>query len=258
MQGLAQLLQARLGVADDRQGLVLSGVEAGGVQADEAGVVGEQRPGAGGEVLQARADRQHHVGLGREMVGRVGAQAADRAGVEGMVVDQDRPAGDGLDHGDTVALGEAGQRRLGTAVAHAAAGDQQRLLGGAQEGCRLFELAQVGARAGDVVDPPVEEAGGIVEGLGLHVLAQADEGRAAVGGVEQHSQGLREGLQQLLGPGDPVPVAGDRLEGVVDAEGGIAPVLDLLQHRVGQTARRSSRPRAAGPAGGWCGRRRRR
>ena len=65
----------------------------------------------------------------------------------GMVVDQHRPAGDGLDHGHAVALGEAGQRRLGTAIAHAAAGDQQRLLGRAQEGRRLLR-AGAGPGAG--------------------------------------------------------------------------------------------------------------
>jgi hypothetical protein len=30
---------------------------------------GEQRPGAGGEILQARADRQHDIGLFREAIG---------------------------------------------------------------------------------------------------------------------------------------------------------------------------------------------
>ena len=41
---------------------------------------------------------------------------------------------------------------------------------------------------------------------------------------------------QLLGPRDPVPVAGHRLEGVVDVDGRVAEMLDLLEDRVGQTA----------------------
>ena len=138
--------------------------------------------------------------------------------------------------------GEGGQRRLGAAVAHAAAGDQQRLLGRAQQVRRLPRAGAGRARGrGMWWTRRLEEALGIVERLGLHVLAQADEGRAAIGRVEQHAQRLGQRLEQLLGPGDPVPVAGDRLEGVVDAERRVAPVLDLLQHRVGQAARRSSR-----------------
>ena len=40
---------------------------------------------------------------------------ADRAGVHRVVVDQHRPAGDGLGDRDAVALGEGGERRLGAA-----------------------------------------------------------------------------------------------------------------------------------------------
>ena len=69
-----------------------------------------------------------------------GAQAADRAGVHRVVVDQHGAAGDGLADRDAVALGEGGQRRLGPAVAHAAAGDQERLPGRAQELRRRLEL----------------------------------------------------------------------------------------------------------------------
>ena len=121
-------------------------------------------------------------------------------------------------------VGELGQRRLGPAVAHAAAGDQQRLLGRAQQRRRLLELPHVrraaagcGGRAGS------KNRAGIVERLGLHVLAQAEEGRPAVGRVEQDAQRLGQGLEQLLGPGDPVPVAGHRLEGVVDADASGSP-----------------------------------
>jgi hypothetical protein len=41
-------------------------------------------------------------------------------------------------------------------------------------------------------------------------------------------------LQDLRGVGDPVPEAGDGFEGIVHAEGRIAEMFQLLQHRVGQ------------------------
>ena len=48
-------------------------------------VILEQRPGAGGEVLEARADADDHVRFRRERVGRGGAGDADRAEVQRMV-----------------------------------------------------------------------------------------------------------------------------------------------------------------------------
>ena len=40
-------------------------------------------------------------------------------------------------------------------------------------------------------------------------------------------------VKQVLGPGDAVEVAGDRLEAVVDRDGAVVEVLDLLQDRIG-------------------------
>ncbi len=168
------------------------------------------------------------------MVGRARSQPADRAGVHGMVVHQHGAAGDGLDHRHPMAGGERRQHRLRPAVAHAAAGDQQRLPRRPQQGRRRLELKQIRPRPRDAMHAPLEEPLRIVERLRLHVLAQAEEGRPAIGRIEQHAQRLGQGLQQLLGTDDPVPVARHRLERVVDAESRIAPVLDLLQHRIGQ------------------------
>ena len=131
---------------------VLVRVEARGVEADDARVVAEHRPGAGGEILQPRADREHHVGLGRQRVGRGRADDADRADIHRMVVDQRRPAGDGLGDGDVVPLGEGGERLVGQRIVHAAAGDDQRLLRLAQELRRLAERVGVGPRPRDAVD----------------------------------------------------------------------------------------------------------
>ena len=75
----------------------------------------EDRPRAGGEVLQPRADGEHHVGLGGERVGRGRADDADRADIHRMVVDERGAAGDGLGDRDVVLLGEGGERLVGAA-----------------------------------------------------------------------------------------------------------------------------------------------
>ena len=124
---------------------------------------------------------------------------------------------------------------FGAAVAHAAAGDDQRLLGRlAAARPRPRASVAVGPRPRDAVDGRLEEPLGIVERLRLHVLAQADERRAAIGRVEHVATAWGSDADDLLRPGDPVPVARHGLEGVVDADRRVAEVLDLLQHRVGQ------------------------
>ena len=79
-----------------------------------------------------------------------------------------------------------------------------------------------------------EELGRPVEGLGLHVLAEGERHRAAVGRVGHGGEGAGQRGQELLGAGDAVEVAADRAEGVVGGDGAVAEVLDLLQHRVGR------------------------
>ncbi|MCY1555692.1 hypothetical protein D9M68_923730 [compost metagenome] len=62
---------------------MLAGIERLDVEADDLqGIILEERPGTGGEVLQARADSKHHVGLFCERVGCGGSGHADRAHVE--------------------------------------------------------------------------------------------------------------------------------------------------------------------------------
>ena len=82
----------------------------------------------------------------------------------------------------------------------------------------------------------LEEALGPVVGLGLHVLAEGQRHRAAVGRVGHRAEGARQRGQQLLGPGDAVEIAADRPEAVVGADRAVAEILDLLQHRVGAAA----------------------
>ena len=104
-------------------------------------------------------------------------------------------------------VGELGGRER---IVHAAARDDQRLVGLAQELGRRDQLLDVGPRPRHAPDLRLEEALGVVERLGLGVLAQAEEGRAAVGRVEHGRDRLRQRADDLLGPGDPVPVAGHR------------------------------------------------
>ena len=88
----------------------------------------EQRPRAGGEILQARADGQHDIGLLGQRVGGRGAGDADRAHVERMIVRQRRFAGLRLARPECRRLGEFRQCVRGFGIEHAAAGDDERLL----------------------------------------------------------------------------------------------------------------------------------
>src|SRR5207248_2521989 len=80
----AELREPRLDVADDGLRAVLGGVEAGCVEADQ-GRIAENRPGAGREVLQARAEAEDDIRLGGEAVRVVGAGDADRTDAARMV-----------------------------------------------------------------------------------------------------------------------------------------------------------------------------
>ena len=125
-----QLDQPLPGVADHRERPVLGGIEARGVQRDQLDLrIAEHGPGAGGEVLEARADREHHVGLGGKGIGRGAADHAERPGVVGMIVGQGGAPGDGLDHRHAVGLGEGRELGGSERIVHAAACDDQWLVG---------------------------------------------------------------------------------------------------------------------------------
>ena len=83
----AQFFQADARIGDQRQRVVLGRIEGLHIEADDAPVrVLEQGPGSGGEVLQARADRDHHIGLFGERVG--GARAGHADGAEIGLIDR--------------------------------------------------------------------------------------------------------------------------------------------------------------------------
>ena len=174
------------------------------------------------------------VGLRGDGVGGGRAGDADRAEVERVVPGHRGLAGLGLADRDVVLLGEGLERAGRLGVEHAAAGDDQRPLRAADGVGGDLDLAQAGARAAAVPFLRREELGRPVVGLGLHVLAEGEGHRAALGGVGHRREGAGQRGEQLLGPHDAVEVAADRPEGVVDGHGAVVEVLELLQHRVGR------------------------
>ena len=150
---------------------------------------------------------EDHVGFRRQRVGRGRADDADRADMRGVVVRDRAFAGDRLGDRDAARLGELAKSLLGTGIAHAAAGDDQRPLCAFEERDRLGQPVAVGARARDRHDGRLEEGFGIVAGDLLRVLRQSDEGRAAIGRVEHRRHRLRQRADDLLGMDDAVPVA---------------------------------------------------
>ena len=222
------------GVADHRHGAVLARIPAGGVDRDESRIAREGGPRAGGEVLQPRSDGEDYVGVLGERVGRGGADDAHRPGMDRIVMGERALARDGLDHRNPPRRREGSERLLGAGVAHAAAGDDQRPLCAREHGGGLGDLAAVGARARNRPDALLEERLRIVVGDFLDVLRQRDEGRAAIGRIEHGGDRLRQRRQDLRRMRHAVPVAAHGAERIVDGDGGVAEMLDLLKHRIGQ------------------------
>ncbi len=141
-------------------------------------------------------------------------------------------AGLGLGDGDARLLGERAQRIGRVGVVDAAAGDDQRRASAADQRERAPERARVGQRPADVPGARLEQLDREVEGLGLHVLRQAQRDRAGLRRVGQHAHRLEQRRPELLGPVDAIPVARDGLEGVVHRHVARPAGLELLQHRV--------------------------
>ena len=127
----------------------------------------------------------------------------------GCVADQVGPARDGFDHRNVVGLGKAGEFVGRARILDAAARDDDGPFGRSQQGGGIGDLASIGRLAADAVHALGEEFDRIVIGPALHVLRQAEEGRAAIGGIEHRGKGGGQRLQDLRGMGDAVPVADD-------------------------------------------------
>ncbi len=98
----------------------------------------------------------------------------------------------------------------------------------------------------------------VLERLGLHVLAQAQRDRAALGRIGQGQQGARERREELLRAGDAIPIARDRLEAVVHACRRIVPGARSAGAPGRGGGWRTRRRAATAPAADWRARRRRR
>ena len=142
-------------------------------------------------------------------------------------------AGLGFDEGNVTAGGEVGEDVLGAGVEDAATGDDHRVLRRADRLDHLRNLHRVGLGAADAPDVRLEEALGVVEGLGLDVLAEGEADRAAVRRVGKRAHGAGKCGEEMFGAGEAIKVAGDRAEAVVGRDGAVVEVLDLLQHWVG-------------------------
>lgn len=77
----------------------------------------------------------------------------------------------------------------------------------------------------------MEESRWEIEGFGLHILRQSQGDCPGVGRAGQHPQSFRQRQQNLLRPVDPVPVAADGFEAVVDREILAMRSLQLLEDR---------------------------
>ena len=149
-------------------------------------------------------------------------------------MNKDASTGNGFDDGNVVFFGKGGEFALGTRIEDATAGDDEGLLGLFQQGDGFRDFETIRTGAANAVNALVEEGCRIVIGFALRILTEREENRAAIGRIKQGADGLRERLQDLLRAGDAVPVAGHGLEGIIDGEGRIIEVFDLLQHGIRQ------------------------
>ena len=125
---------------------------------------------------------------------------------------------------------------MASRIQHAAARDDQRTLRLGEQVEGAGEFVGIGGGASDAVGLGAEEAFRIVVGFGLDILRHAQGHGAAVHRIGQHLDRAGRRGQKLFRTGDAVPPAGNGAETVIDADGGVVEVLDLLKHRIGTAA----------------------
>ena len=84
------------------------------------------------------------------------------------------------------------------------------------------------------LDPPgplFEKGRRVVVGVSLHILGQRQGDGSGLYRIGQHPHGLRQGRQELLGPGDAVEETTDGAKAVIHADIGRYRMLELLQDR---------------------------
>ena len=121
------------------------------------------------------------------------------------------------------------QRALGLGIEHAAAADDQRLLGAVERRDRVGKFARIGRRAAGMVDAFGEEGFGVVVRLGLDVLAEGERHGPAFRRVGQYAHRPGQCGNDLLRTRDAVEIARNGAEAIVGADRAVAKTLDLLQ-----------------------------
>ena len=229
-----QGLQPCTRIGDDRLRAVLRRIERGEVELDKPPRgVAKQRAAAAGEILQSRADGEHDIGVLGQGIGGGGARHADRTHGVGMIPRQGAFPGLRFGNGNSRRAHEGIEPGGRPAVVDAATRDHQGRTRGAQDIGGGFEFERVRPLASDAMDMPGEEAIGIVAGLGLNVLTEAESHRPAIHRIEQNSERGRQRRKELLGSRDAIPIARHRAEAIIRGHGRVAEILDLLQDRIG-------------------------
>ncbi len=226
-----QSLQAQGRVRLHAQAAAFQRIESVDVQADQLRLR-KQGVGPRREILQARADGQHHVRVRRQRVRGGRSGDADGAQLQRMVPRQGTFAGLGFRHGNAVPFGKRLQGGAGLAVQHAATGDDQGLFRVLQQQRRLFQLLLDGRHGAEAHGPRFEEIGRIIVGHRLHVLRQGQGHGTAGGRVRQGGNRARQGREQLLRIHDAVEIARQRFKSIVDGDAAVRAIFQLLQDGV--------------------------
>jgi hypothetical protein len=67
----------------------------------------------------------------------------------------------------------------------------------------------------------IKERQWVVIGPALNILRQTEKRRAAIGRVEHRRDGRWQGLNNLRGMGDAIPIAADSLERIIEPSAGL-------------------------------------
>ena len=232
-QPRAERGDAGAGIADQRQPAVLMGIEVEHVEVDEVRVrVAEDRMRRGREVRPARANPDHDISLARQAVGRQRTGRADGAQARRMVVGERSFASLGLPHRNSGHLDELPECAGRIRIDDAAAGHDHGSVCGVNHGGRAVERAGIGLQSRHAPDSLLEKLRRILIRFRLDILGKRERHRTRLRGVGENANRLQRRRHQLLGPRDPVPVAGDRLERIVDGRIAAPGQLELLQDRV--------------------------
>ena len=166
-----QFIQSFERVAHHRQRPVLVRVPAASVHRDEFRVSGKRGPRAGGEILKARSDGEHHVRFGRDRIRRKRADHADRSDMSRVVVRNGRFAGNRFRERHAPLFRERGKLLFRQRILCPASGNNEWTLCASNPFNSCRDACRIGARPRHAVHGLAEEFLGIVECDFLSILA---------------------------------------------------------------------------------------